>query len=99
MGSKVIAGPSNSVVIDRQGMYFMAGKVRHALQLLCLKTQFRIVQEYWRWFAPRSHEHCWMLTRFVGSGGQPFSTFKVIQDIMYEHSKPIMQTLTDRNQL
>ncbi|VDC05500.1 unnamed protein product [Peniophora sp. CBMAI 1063] len=49
MGSKVIAGPSNSVVIDRQGMYFMAGKFK---------------------------------TTGDGSGGQPFSTFKVIQDIM-----------------
>jgi hypothetical protein len=28
MGAQVIAGPSNSVVIDKQGMYWMAGKVR-----------------------------------------------------------------------
>jgi hypothetical protein len=27
MGAQVIAGPSNSVVIDKQGMYWMAGKV------------------------------------------------------------------------
>ena len=32
MGRLVVAGPSNSVVIDRQGMYWMAGKVSH-LQL------------------------------------------------------------------
>jgi hypothetical protein len=28
MGALVVAGPSNSVVVDRQGMYWMAGKVR-----------------------------------------------------------------------
>lgn len=27
MGAEVIAGPSNSVVIDKQRMYWMAGKV------------------------------------------------------------------------
>ena len=27
MGNQVVAGPSNSVVIDKQGMYWMAGKV------------------------------------------------------------------------
>ena len=27
MGRMVVAGPSNSVVIDKQGMYWMAGKV------------------------------------------------------------------------
>ena len=27
MGAYVIAGPSNSVVIDKQGIYWMAGKV------------------------------------------------------------------------
>lgn len=29
MGRIVVAGPSNSVVIDKQGMYWMAGKVSH----------------------------------------------------------------------
>jgi len=29
MGQIVVAGPSNSVVIDKQGMYWMAGKVSH----------------------------------------------------------------------
>jgi hypothetical protein len=28
MGAFVAAGPTNSVVIDKQGMYWMAGKVR-----------------------------------------------------------------------
>jgi hypothetical protein len=27
MGAQVVAGPSNSVVIDKQGMYWMSGKV------------------------------------------------------------------------
>ena len=29
MGQMVVAGPSNSVVIDKQGMYWMAGKVSY----------------------------------------------------------------------
>ncbi|TBU47473.1 RCC1/BLIP-II [Dichomitus squalens] len=49
MGAYVVAGPSNSVVIDKQGMYWMAGKWKNTGD---------------------------------GSGGQPFSTFKFIQDIM-----------------
>lgn len=28
MGAKVAAGPSNSEVVDKQGMYWMTGKVR-----------------------------------------------------------------------
>lgn len=34
MGAQVIAGPSNSVVIDKQGMYWMAGKVLDYASLL-----------------------------------------------------------------
>ncbi|KAM5532222.1 hypothetical protein V8D89_014122 [Ganoderma adspersum] len=49
MGAHVVAGPSNSVVVDKQGMYWMAGKWKNTGD---------------------------------GSGGQPFSTFKFIQDIM-----------------
>ncbi|OJT07597.1 Protein RCC2 -like protein [Trametes pubescens] len=49
MGADIAAGPSNSVVIDKQNMYFMAGKWKNTGD---------------------------------GSGGQPFSTFKFIQDIM-----------------
>ncbi|KAI0766088.1 RCC1/BLIP-II [Trametes elegans] len=49
MGAHIVAGPSNSVVIDKQGMYYMAGKWKNTGD---------------------------------GSGGQPFSTFKFIQDIM-----------------
>ncbi|THH16847.1 hypothetical protein EW146_g3855 [Bondarzewia mesenterica] len=49
MGAQVIAGPSNSVVIDKQGMYWMAGKWKNTGD---------------------------------GSGGQPYSTFRYMQDIM-----------------
>ncbi|KAH9847327.1 RCC1/BLIP-II [Lenzites betulinus] len=49
MGAQIVAGPSNSVVIDKQNMYYMAGKWKNTGD---------------------------------GSGGQPFSTFKIIQDIM-----------------
>ncbi|EIW58162.1 RCC1/BLIP-II [Trametes versicolor FP-101664 SS1] len=49
MAADIAAGPSNSVVIDKQNMYYMAGKWKNTGD---------------------------------GSGGQPFSTFKLIQDIM-----------------
>ncbi|KZT69242.1 RCC1/BLIP-II protein [Daedalea quercina L-15889] len=48
-GAQVVAGPSNSVVIDKQGMYWMAGKWKNTGD---------------------------------GSSGQPYSTFRYIQDIM-----------------
>ena len=46
MGRIVAAGPSNSVVIDKQGMYWMAGKVSHlwlysARQNLTLPPQWK----------------------------------------------------------
>ncbi|KAF7317896.1 PHD-type domain-containing protein [Mycena kentingensis (nom. inval.)] len=41
-GAFVTAGPSNSVVIDRQGMYYMAGKARSGGSPY---SQFRILQD------------------------------------------------------
>lgn len=49
MGAQVVAGPSNTVVIDQQKMYWMAGKWKNTGD---------------------------------GSSGQPYSTFRFIQDIM-----------------
>ncbi|KAI9433482.1 RCC1/BLIP-II [Lactarius indigo] len=49
LGAKVSAGPSNSVVIDRQGMYYVAGKWKNTGD---------------------------------GSAGQPYSTFRLLQEIM-----------------
>ncbi|KAH9989909.1 regulator of chromosome condensation 1/beta-lactamase-inhibitor protein II [Russula compacta] len=49
LGSKVAAGPSSSVVFDRQGMYYVAGKWKNTGD---------------------------------GSAGQPYSTFRLMQDIM-----------------
>ncbi|TFY60833.1 hypothetical protein EVG20_g7279, partial [Dentipellis fragilis] len=49
MGAIVAAGPSNSVVVDKQGMYYMAGKWKNTGD---------------------------------GSGGQPYSSFRFMQDIM-----------------
>jgi hypothetical protein len=34
MGAKVAAGPSNTAVVDKQGMYWMAGKVLPIFALL-----------------------------------------------------------------
>ncbi|GBE86634.1 predicted protein [Sparassis crispa] len=49
MGADVIAGPSNTVVIDKQRMYWMAGKWKNTGD---------------------------------GSSGQPYSSFRYLQDIM-----------------
>ncbi|TFK62794.1 RCC1/BLIP-II [Pluteus cervinus] len=49
MGAMVVGGPSNTVVVDRQGMYWMAGKWKNSGE---------------------------------GSSGSPYSTFRVMQDIM-----------------
>ncbi|KAG5644318.1 hypothetical protein DXG03_008676 [Asterophora parasitica] len=49
MGSLIAAGPSNSVVVDRQGVYWMAGKWKNSGD---------------------------------GSSGSPYSSFRVMQDIM-----------------
>ncbi|KAI0032961.1 RCC1/BLIP-II [Vararia minispora EC-137] len=49
MGMMIVAGPTNSVVIDKQGMYWMAGKWKNSGD---------------------------------GSSGQPYTTFRVIQEIM-----------------
>ncbi len=72
MGAYVVAGPSNSVVIDKQGMYWMAGKWKNTgdgtTSLPCALA-CRVPR------VDASHG--------LGSGGQPFSTFKFIQDIMY----------------
>ena len=41
MGRMVVAGPSNSVVVDNQGMYWMAGKVSHLL-LYCTRQNLTL---------------------------------------------------------
>lgn len=47
MGAQVIAGPSNSVVIDKQGMYWMAGKWKNSGEGSSGSpySSFRIMQE------------------------------------------------------
>lgn len=51
MGAAIAAGPTNSVVIDKQGMYWMAGKVLtfevFFMVLGCANTSF-LVEEQWR---------------------------------------------------
>ena len=49
MGAAIAAGPSNSVVIDKQGMYWMAGKVLTFGVVFhgCANTPFS-VEEQWR---------------------------------------------------
>lgn len=36
MGAHIIAGPSNSVVLDKQQLYWMAGKVRRHVRQSCV---------------------------------------------------------------
>lgn len=51
MGAAIAAGPSNSVVIDKQGMYWMAGKVPKLSESFmvssCANAPF-VVEEQWR---------------------------------------------------
>lgn len=49
MGARVVAGPSCSVVVDRAGMYWLAGKVR---VVFC-----NIMAEFltWVWGAVEKH--------------------------------------------
>jgi hypothetical protein len=35
MGAHIIAGPSNTVVLDKQQLYWMAGKVRQRQTVVC----------------------------------------------------------------
>jgi hypothetical protein len=54
LGAKVAAGSSSSVVIDRQGMYYVAGKVGFVISLYdrCATNSaffLYIVEEYGRW--------------------------------------------------
>lgn len=67
MGSDIAAGPSNSVVIDKQGMYWMAGKVGRlplisSSDALANATQWKNTGD--------------------GSSGQPYSSFRYMHDIM-----------------
>lgn len=39
MGAFVTAGPSNTAVVDNQGMYWMAGKVRLAFMMVSIFTE------------------------------------------------------------
>lgn len=48
MGAQVIAGPSNSVVIDKQGMYWMAGKVGFMSFPLFIFVFFFLIIQQWK---------------------------------------------------
>jgi hypothetical protein len=49
MGAQICAGPTSSVVIDRQGMYWLAGKVSTLSDSLSGRDPIvGSVEEYWR---------------------------------------------------
>ncbi len=82
MARGIAAGPTNSVVIDKQGMYWMAGKVSYQdiISFLFSSLSFsgKIVEKV---FDPMS-----LLATFLiiseGSAGSPYSSFRYMQDIM-----------------
>ncbi|KAI0078717.1 RCC1/BLIP-II [Panus rudis PR-1116 ss-1] len=68
-GVKVVAGPSNTIVIDRQGMLWMAGKVcMNLISLLIAWADGFVFDVQWK-------------TTGDGSGGQPWSSFRYFQDM------------------
>ena len=68
MASAIAAGPTNSVVIDKQGMYWMAGKWKNSGEgTFSSYISTSRNQTYAR----------------AGSSGSPYSTFRFMQDIMY----------------
>ena len=69
MASAIAAGPTNSVVIDKQGMYWMAGKWKNSGE----GTFSR----------PTSSSRGTKTYARAGSSGSPYSTFRFMQDIMY----------------
>ena len=87
LASAVSAGPTNSVVLDRQGMYYMAGKVRHSQRFLCAHVLI-LIQLQWK-NSGEGASKCPTQTYMpdlniatAGSSGSPYSTFRFLQDIM-----------------
>jgi hypothetical protein len=74
LGKKVFAGPSCSVVINGQDMFWLAGKVSGKRDsewkfTLLFLFQFKNTGD--------------------GSGGQPWTTFKHVPEIMYVKGYPL----------
>jgi len=85
MGAIVAAGPSNTAVIDKQGMYWMAGKVCCTSDRLTPPNVWAVVEEQRRRSALAAHRfaHTLKLKLFSGSSGSPYSSFRYMQDIMF----------------
>lgn len=85
MGALVAAGPTNSVVVDKQRMYYMTGKV-------CLNSLFHSCRSLPRLQWKNSGDGMlWSLRRIrrfhivtlIGSSGAPYTTFRYMQDIQF----------------
>jgi hypothetical protein len=50
MAQDIAAGPSSSIVVDKQGMFWMAGKVKFCTftTFQVLKSFFFLVENQWR---------------------------------------------------
>ena len=85
MARGIAAGPANSVVIDKQGMYWMAGKVSYhdttSFSFSSLSSSGKIAEKV---FDPMSLLAA-LLIISAGSAGSPYSSFRYMQDIMYVH--------------
>ena len=98
MGRIVAAGPSNSVVIDRQGMYWMAGKVSH-LRLYGTRPSLTLPPQWKNTGDGKPSEPEYLpqhADRMIqGSSGSPYSHFRIIQDIMsVSNPRKLAMTLT-----
>lgn len=83
MARAIAAGPTNSVVIDKQGMYWMAGKVScHDIipfSFSSLSSSGKIAEKV---FDPIMSFLVTLLIISAGSAGSPYSSFRYMQDIM-----------------
>lgn len=77
MGAHVNAGPSNSVVIDKQGMYWIAGKWKNTGDGACPSV-----------CTSKGLNHSCVPAS--GSGGQPYSTFKWIPELQYVYTVAVL---------
>ena len=89
MGAAISAGPTNSVVIDKQGMYWMAGKVLTFVWSFffmvpgCANTPFLSGRTVAKVMLSFNIDWAQNAEPFQGSSGSPYSSFRFMQDIMY----------------
>jgi alpha-tubulin suppressor-like RCC1 family protein len=81
--SAIAAGPTSSVVVDKQGMFYIAGKVRKSSVLENGLTTHNSGKRAEMVRSSPIRLSAQVSTPTAGSSGSPHSTFRFIQDIMY----------------